>query len=516
MTTIVANPTVSTRSGHCRGLALDGGVARFMGIPYAAPPIGALRLRGAQPAQAWSGERDCTRPAPASLQTLGGNQTWMNEPIERQDEDCLFLNVWSPNVRGRAPVIVWLHGGQTRNGHGAAPGIDGAVLASQGVVVVTLNYRLGALGGLAHPDLLDAGTGTCANWGLQDKLMALRWVRDHIDAFGGDPQRVTLAGQSSGGANAVLIAQHRLAAGCYARVIAQSPPLFRPPMFVDLDAAAEYTEAFAQSLGVTVPGLRDVDGRALQRAEHTFAYSPETTARMGRPRTAPVRDGTLLRQWTIDAPAPGVPLLAGWARTESDFWFGLRDGEGCVISPMNAPQTDGELLKRVQGLIGLHYAFEPAPQAADVIEAYRDGGSPRESWRSIYTDLVFRAPVVQLLASNAKAGASSWGYEFGHPIASAGGGSPHATDVPFVFGTHGHPHFRGKIDDAATATATSRSMQQAWLAFVRGDDLATQPLCWPAWQGGERPVMHFGQSGARAVAPLARSGGLACWPAYTA
>ena len=285
-----ADPVVQSPDGRISGLRLEGGVQRFLGMPYAAPPVGPLRLRGPRPVMPWPGLRDGTRPAPASLQTLGGNQVWMNEPIERQAEDCLYLNVWTPDVHGSAPVLFWLHGGQTRNGHGAAPGIDGAALARRGIVVVTINYRLGGLGGLAHPDLVDETTGYCANWGLQDKLAALAWVQRCIASFGGDPARVTLAGQSSGGANAVMVAQHGLGQGQYARVIAQSPPLFRPPMFVDLDKAAEYTEALAQAMGVTVTGLRDVDGPVLQKAEHAFAYSPELTARMGRPRTAPVRE----------------------------------------------------------------------------------------------------------------------------------------------------------------------------------------------------------------------------------
>src|SRR5690606_16258340 len=119
---------------------------RFLGIPYADPPTGAGRLRAPRPLTPWSGTRDASRPSAASLQTLGGNQVWMNEPIEHQSEDCLYLNVWTPSLSGRYPVLVWLHGGQTRNGHGAAPASNGEALARSGVVVVTVNYRLGALG----------------------------------------------------------------------------------------------------------------------------------------------------------------------------------------------------------------------------------------------------------------------------------------------------------------------------------------------------------------------------------
>ena len=505
-------PMVRTPDGAVAGLDL-GGVQRFLGIPYAAPPVGALRLRGPRALAPWPGVLDGTRPAPASLQTLGGNQVWMNEPIDRQAEDCLYLNVWTPDPKGSAPVLFWLHGGQTRNGHGAAPGIDGAALARQGLVVVTINYRLGALGGLAHPALLDVDTGLCANWGLQDKLAALAWVQRSIAAFGGDPARVTLAGQSSGGANAVMIAQHRLGSGSYARVIAQSPPLFRPPMFVDLDAAAEYTEALARSMGTTVAGLRAVDGRELQRAEHAFAYSPQLTAQMGRPRTAPVRDGKLLRHWPYDAPTAEVPVLAGWTRSESDFWFGLSDGRGCVISPQQPPRTEAELLKRCGGLIGLHHAFDASPTAQAVVDAYRASGGPEQVWRDVYTDLVFRAPILHFLARQARAGLPAWAYEFGHPIDSAAGGTPHATDVPFVFGTWGHPHFDGKIGDAASVAVTSAAVMAAWVAFVRdGDPSSAGP--WPRFEPNAPRVLQFLAAGATCAGEPQRPQGLACWQAY--
>ena len=505
------NPVVETPYGRVSGQLLGGAqaVTRFLGLPYAAPPVGAGRLRSPRPLQPWTGVRDGSTAAPASLQTLGGNQVWMNEPIERQDEDCLYLNVWTPSTTGRAPVLLWLHGGQTRNGHGAAPGIDGAVLAALGLVVVTINYRLGALGGLAHPELADADTGLCANWGLQDKLAALAWVQRCIAAFGGDPQQVTLGGQSSGAANAALMAQHGLGRGQYTRVIAQSPPLFRPPMFVGLAAAAEYTEALAQSLGLSVGGLRGLDGRALQKAEHAFAYSPELTARMGRPRTAPVLDGQLLRHWTWDGPAAGVPLLAGWTRDEADFWFHLRDGQGCSIAPQKAPADAAALAQRCAGLMRLHYAFDDAPPVDRVLQAYAGVGDVGRQWSALYTDLAFRAPILQFLGRNTRAGVPSWGYEFAHPMVSADGGSPHATDVPLVFGTWAHPHFMGKIGDPAAAAATSRAMTHAWASFVRSGDPGAD---WPRLDAAAPVVKCFGPE--PRLQALDRPEALALWPAY--
>lgn len=510
----MAHPVAATPYGRLQGRSLDHGIARFLGVPYAAAPVGALRLRSPRPLAPWSGTRDAARPAPASLQTLGGNQTWLNEPIAAQSEDCLYLNVWTPAVAGRRPVLVWLHGGQTRNGHGASPAIDGAALAATGIVVVTLNYRLGALGGLAHPALQDEASGLCANWGLQDKLAALSWVAECIACFGGDPACVTLGGQSSGAANAVLVAQHGLGRGRYRAVIAQSPPLFRPPMFADLDDAAAYTEALAGRLGVGVAGLRAVDGAALQQAEHAFAQSPELVARMGRPRTAPVRDGQLLRAWPYDGAVVPLPVLAGWTRTEADFWFDLRDGHGVSIAPLQAPRTPDELSARLAALITQHYAFEGPPSPSAVAAAYATSGGVAQVWRDAYTDLVFRAPILRLLGRQADAGQPVWGFEFAFPLPGDAQSSPHASDVPFVFGTHRHPHLACKIGSAPAVQALSAAMMDAWSSFVRTGSPATGAGApWPAFDARAPRVMRFGPQRPEPTG-LERPQGLACWPAF--
>lgn len=514
-----AQPIATTPYGQLRGHR-TGAVLRFLGIPYAQPPQGSLRLRSPRPPQPWAGVRDATAPAAASLQTLGKQHQWLNEPLARPSEDCLGLNVWTPTLDAdaRLPVLLWLHGGQTRNGHGAAAAVDGTALAARGLVVVTINYRLGGLGGLAHPELEDEASGQCANWGLQDKLAALAWVQQAIAAFGGDPARVTLAGQSSGAANAALIAQHRLAPGSYSQLILQSPPLFRSPMFATLDEAAEYTEALAQELGTSVRGLRDIDGARLQQHEHALAGSPALLARMGRPRTAPVLDGRLLHAWSYDAPPPALPLLAGWTRHEADFWFDLRDGDGSVLSPLQPPRTAADLEARVGKLIAQHYAFAKAPTSQQAIEAYAGeaGGAaaPEQTWRDLYTDLVFRAPILHLLGRQARAGHAAWGYEFAYPLPNPTQGAPHASDVPFVFGTWRHPHFAKKIGQTPEVAALSEAMAQAWARFAAtGEPAATAQ--WPAFDPSEPRVMRFGPTQAEPVA-LERPRGLAGWPAYAA
>lgn len=501
-----------TPDGRLAGRARDG-VAVFLGVPYARAPVGPLRLASPRPPEPWTGVRRADAPGPASLQTLGGNQTWLTEPIAAQSEDCLYLNVWSPDVRGAHPVLVWLHGGATRNGHGATAAVDGARLArEQGLVVVTLNYRLGALGGLAHPALADAVTGTCANWGLQDKLAALGWVQRSIAAFGGDPARVTLAGQSSGAANAAIIVQNALAPAAVHGLILQSPPLFRPPMFVELEAAVEYTELVAARLGVGVPGLREVDGVVLQKAEQQLAGSPELAASMGRPRTAPVRDGRLIRAWPYDAAPFDLPLLAGWTRDESHFWFDLHDADGRCLSPQRPPASTAEFERRAAGLTALHYAFEARPPVAALVDAYASGTGDdhAEAWRALYTDLVFRAPILHLIGRQAGAGRRAWAHEFTHDLPAPGRGAPHASDVPFVFGTTGAAHLAAKVGTGPAVDAQVRATMDAWGAFVRDGDPGAP---WPAFDPGSPQVMRFGPA-AGAVAALEGAARLALWPAY--
>ncbi|WP_395448633.1 carboxylesterase family protein [Aminobacter sp. UC22_36] len=390
---------VETPAGRLAGRRHDG-VDHFLGIPYAAAPVGGLRLRSPRPAPNWTYILQADRIGPAAPQHLAGSQTWLNEPIVRIDEDCLTLNIWAPVGARDAPVLVWFHGGATRNGHGGAAACDGFRLAREhGIVVVTVNYRLGVLGGLAHPDLIDLDTGFSANWGLQDKIASLRWVQEAIAAFGGDPREVTIAGQSSGAANVVLIAQDPDCRGLFRAVIAQSPPLFQPPMFVGLDAAAEYTEAVAASLGTSVAGLRDLDGADLVRREAALLRDADFASRFPRPRTAPTLDGRLVHAWPHDGVLADVPLLIGFTRDEAKFWYDLALPDGVRLSPLSPPRPGAPFEAALRRLIALHYPFEPAPTPVAILAGYR-AAMPEAGddalWLAIYSDVVFRAPIWRL------------------------------------------------------------------------------------------------------------------------
>ncbi len=515
--------TVETGVGRLGG-AIENGVRRFLGVPYAAPPVGVDRLRSPGPHPGWTGVRPAVEIGPAAPQKLAGMQTWLNDPIARVDEDCLYLNVFAPADATAAPVMVWFHGGATRAGHGGAAAIHGDRLArEQGIVVVTVNYRLGPLGGLAHPDLADEGTGHVANWGMQDKIAALRWVQDSIAAFGGDPGAVTVAGQSSGGTNAILIAQNPDCRGLFRRVIAMSPPLFRPPMFVDLDAAAEYTAALAELLGVSVRGLRDLDGATLVRRELEFLNQSAFAQRFGRPRTAPTLDGRLVREWAYAGVAAPVPLLIGFTRDEARFWYDLKLPDGTVLTSMKPPATLAELRAELARLTKLYYAFDGAPSPDEVIAAYggaavTDADAAR-LWFEAYSDVLFRAPVLHYAARHA-ALAPTYVYESAWPLAAPAEGTPHAADVPFVFGTVAHPHLAAKIGYGPEAEATARGAMAMLGGFVRtgrpGD--SDDAPSWPALTEGSMvspEVITFGASRrAASLGPLERPPPLDLWRAF--
>ncbi|MCX5516796.1 carboxylesterase [Kaistia algarum] len=501
---------VETAKGSLAGERIDG-VRRFLGIPYAAPPVGALRLASPRPPLPWSGTRMATSFGPAPPQILVGSQLWLNDPIEAQDEDCLYLNVWAGEGASGAPVLVWFHGGATRNGHGGMAAIDGAFLARRhGLVVVTVNYRLGALGGLGHPALADPVTGYAANWGLQDKVAALRWVRDEIASFGGDPARVTIAGQSSGATDALLIAQNPDFRSLFARVIAQSPPLFQPPMLSDLAGATEYTEAFAGLLGTDVAGLRDIDGATLVAREQAFLRSSP----LGRPRTAPTRDGVLVRDWPVAGTLADVPLLIGFTRDEAGFWYDLSLPDGTVLSALKPPVDMAGLAAEVGRLVVRHYPYPDAPRPMDIIAAYQaamPAASVAALFLAIYTDLVFRAPIMDCASRHAARRQPAFLYEFAWPLAPPSRSAPHAAEVPFVFGNVGHPHYAGKVGRPAEAAATSHALAGLWASFVHSGDPGGG---WPAWNLAQPLAVLGAAQETLRIGELERRAALSLWSAY--
>jgi len=240
---------VRIEQGRLRGETQEG-ISSYLGVPFAAAPLGELRWRAPAPPPSWRGVREARRFAPACMQS---GVSMPGEPHPEVSEDCLYLNIWAPRAR-RAPVMVFIHGGGYTNGSTALALYSGERLAARGVVVVTIAYRLGALGFLAHPDLTAEGAGSSGNYGLLDQIAALEWVRDNIAAFGGDPGNVTVFGQSAGAMAISLLMASPRARGLFHRAIAQSGGVFEPialaPHYLLANAEADGL-AFARAHGAS-------------------------------------------------------------------------------------------------------------------------------------------------------------------------------------------------------------------------------------------------------------------------
>lgn len=256
-------PTVTVTGGTIEG-AIEDGVKVFKGIPYAAPPVRELRWRPPAPVEPWAGVRAATAFSPDCPQAKYSEDSLYYRPPRPQDEDCLCLNVWTAAEPGDdRPVMVWIHGGALTRGSGAVPTYDGTSMAQKGVVLVTINYRLGALGFMAHPDLTaESEHGSSGNYGFLDQIAALRWVQENIEKFGGDPDRVTIFGESAGSWSVCALQATPLSKGLFHRAIGQSGGLFGPMRYLSdakhgQKAAEQVGLRFADALGAEdAAGLR--------------------------------------------------------------------------------------------------------------------------------------------------------------------------------------------------------------------------------------------------------------------
>ncbi len=315
--TVDGAPEVRVAGGRLRG-RMDGGVAAFLGIPYAAPPFEARRMRPPEPPAPWEGVRDATGYGPTCPKDDDGPESAELFPeVTIPGEDCLNLNVWTPGPgRSGLPVLVWIHGGMFVKGSGALPAHRGVSFARDGVVCVTINYRLGAEG------FLHLGDGT-ANLGLLDQIAALEWVRDNIAAFGGDPGRVTVAGQSAGAMSVVTLMAMPRAAGLFHGAIAQSGAAAQT---LTAETAAGVAARLAGSLGIAPTGdaFRAVPVGRLTRAASELVRQVQSASDPSQWESlpfAPVIDGDTLPGHPLDAlragAGAGVPLLAGWNRDDT-------------------------------------------------------------------------------------------------------------------------------------------------------------------------------------------------------
>ena len=479
---MASGPVVETSSGRVRGTD-EGGISRFLGIPYAAPPAGAGRWRPPADPEPWSGERDASAFGAAAPQPDG--MLAMMPVGAVQDEDCLSVNVWTPGTEGRRPVMVWVHGGAFRQGTARSPMYDGAALARRGdVVVVSLNYRLGALGFLAHPDLRDGDDGPAGNWGLLDQLAALRWVRDNVAAFGGDPGNVTVFGESAGSMAIGCLLAAPASRGLVHKAILQSGA----PSALSMEQAAALAERFAKLVGVPgVADLRQAPVAALLDAQQQIDQEDAAL------RLVPVVDGHLLDRAPLAALAEGgaadVATVIGTNRDEWKLW--------APVDPQSR-DLDREGLRR-----RLHRVFDASASDVDtlidVVREHRlaagERAEPNDLWFAIETERIFRVPALRTAEALAVHQPATHAYLFTYGSPAMGGwlGACHALEIAFVFGTHGGPEQAAFTGSGPEADRLSEWMMDSWLAFARTGDPSTEALGrWPSYDPDRRPTMVLG------------------------
>lgn len=459
----VAAP-VATQSGLIEGV-VEAGIVAYKGVPYASPPEGRLRWRAPEPPEPWPGVRNADAYGKACPQIVPYPD---DAPVEPEGEDCLYLNVWAPAdaaPQSRA-VLVWIHGGGLIGGSGSVPLYAGENLARRDVVVVTMNYRLGALGFLAHPDFSrESPDGVSGNYGLLDQLAALRWVKRNIENFGGDPDNVTVMGQSSGAISISALIASPLARGLFGRAILQSGGLFEP-----IEAAPEFSLQGAESVGAAFgEKLGAPDAQALRALTVDQILSVRFPAQ-------PVIDGTVLTESPYAAYAAGrlnqVDLLIGSTEHEGLYFVG-----GRTITAANlAAELKRDFPSVIVSLIGP--GRQPSDEAA------------RTAFVDFETDMRFGWNAWAGARLHAAAGkGATYFYRFAYAPAGAQG-AEHGAELRFVFGRAGH--------DASAAAATERALSGAliayWTNFAKtGDPNGDGLAAWPRALATDPQAMHFGQ-----------------------
>ena len=461
------NPIVRTDDGFVRGMAA-GTVDEFLGLPYAAPPTGNLRWRSPAPPAAWDGVRDATQFGPSCPQVLDPKLN-PELPPGAISEDCLYLNVYAPppsmNDQGGRPVLVWIHGGGlVQDG---ARDYDGSKLAADGIVVVTINYRLGALGFLAHPAL--ASHGAAGNYGLMDQQAALRWVQRNIARFGGDPHNVTIAGQSAGGLSVLAQMVSPGARGLFQRAIVQSGAFAlnqRP-----LATAEAAGEAFA-----TAVGCPDQSAACLRNVPVSDLVSKFGVEIPG------VVDGSVLTQPIGTALATGqfarVPIINGITHDEELLFvavLGLTVSQGTDI-PLAAPLDGSSATYQadIAQALGVSDTRAAAIAAEYPLSAYPNAVV---AFTFLVSDASFACPALQVDRLTAARGVPTYAYQFNDDNAPLFklGLATHGSELSYLFGS--------PATLTADQQALAASMRTDWARFARTGNPSSDALPWPSFDG---------------------------------
>lgn len=408
-------------------------------------------------------------------------------PGVRQDEDCLTLNVWTPGTdAAKRPVFVWIHGGAFRQGASASFLYEGSALARRSdAVVVTLNYRLGALGFLSHPGLADEATGTCGNWGLLDQIAALEWVRDNVEHFGGDAGNVTLFGESAGAMSVSVLLASVAKRGLFHRAIVQSGS----PVALPLDQAAELAERLTALLERSKPAaLRDVPPEALLAAQQQLELA--TRAAVPMP-FQPSVDGVLLPAapdvLLRDGSAAGIPVIIGSNRDEWKLF--------APFDPKGRELTDEDVCRRLARRMSESSALTVVDVYRKTRQAAGEPDTAQEIWYAVESDRFFRLPAIRLAEVLREHEQSVFAYLFTwrSPAMKGWLGACHGLEIPFVFGTFNDPQVQKFSGTGTEAEQLSHWMIDAWAAFARTGNPSTGALGdWPPYDPETRQTLLIG------------------------
>jgi para-nitrobenzyl esterase len=475
---------VAVTGGSIQGSALERGGAVFKGVPFAQPPVESLRWREPQPVKPWTGVRAATTFGAPCAQNSGGGRM-----LEGSSEDCLFLNVWTSEwpPSSRKPVMVWIHGGGNYAGTAGSPNFDGEKLARHGVVLVSANYRLTAFGFFAHPELTrESAHHASGNYGLMDQIAALRWVKENIARFGGDPSNVTIFGQSAGAVDATVLMTSPLAAGLFHKVIAESGTVTRNP-----DAGTLAMTALGSVMSVKRGEVTYSDAAALVEAEKNgeelaHVLQAPATDSLHYLRTLPAADIlkiTAAPQKSI-GPANGI-AVDGWVLPRAPAEVFATGGEHRVPllagnnSRERSPRTtEEELTRAIEAMYG--------PLAPRALALYRKPepdplyGDAAAQW---VVDTMYRCPVVAELQWHVSAGNAAWEYQFDRAAPGREAlGATHGAEVAYVFGM-----LDSKYSDADRGM--SEVIQRYWTNFAKTGNPNGGGL--PKWRGFREPVKPF-------------------------
>lgn len=438
-------------AGDARGVKLDG-LCIYKGIPYAIPPVGNLRWRPPVAVPHWDGIREAVNSGPACIQPARRSGSIYASPLAATDEDCLYLDIWAPEDASDLPVLVWIHGGSLIWGAGSEPMYDGASLARRNAVVVSINYRLGIFGYLAHPDLsAESPDQISGNYGLLDQIAALEWVRRNIAAVGGDPAKVTIAGESAGALSVLYLMAAPPPRGLFARAIAQSGYMISMPALREKRHGHESAEVtgvhIAGKIGTGgIAELRTMGAQALCDAAFAAGYAPSGTV-----------DGHLLPDQIVDVFERGeqarVPVVVGFNSGE------MRSLPYLVPAwPGTAQAYESEIRVRYGDLAERYLALYPPD---------RTGKNASASVR----DALYGWTAVKLARAQKAVGSAAYLYLFDHGYPAAAAADLHgfhACELPYIFDTADRtPPLWPEVPATAVEEALSGAIGDYWISFAR-------------------------------------------------